>query len=472
MLELNYAQKMATIKNDIQQWQKRRISALGKITVIKTILIPKLVHLFISLPKPNDLYIKELETMLFQYVWNKKDRISRNLLVQDYKKGGCRMIHLHSYIKALQLTWVRRLLHSNAAWKNIVYTQCKTDEVKLVCLGDTYASDIANYTCNSFWKEVLTNYSELQKRIFYNYNDQSEVYDFPIWHNSLIKLEGSPVFFKKWYRKGIILISHLMNRNGQYMIYEEFCYTYEFRPPITQYYGLRNSIAKNWPFIRNIGIIPFRPVIPKMISVLNKNKKGCRDIYDKFLLNMKFTNTYLDKWKIDLNIRDNWQTDDIHSLVFKCTSDVSIRWFQYRIVHRILATNKFLYNIKIISSPICSFCKTEEETLLHLFISCDFVNNIWEQLEMWIYDKTGILMNYSKKEIIFGKQGRQFVALNMITFVVKLYIYKQRLRKGSLLFKCVKQEILNYYQIEKFIFYKEGKFNKFSDRWKIMEKLF
>ena len=180
----------------------------------------------------------------------------------------------------------------------------------------------------------------------------------------------------------------------------------------------------------------------------------------------------MNKWKTDLNIRDNLQTDNIHSLVFKCTGDVTIRWFQYRIVHRILATNKFLYNIKIIQSPLCSFCKNEEETLLHLFIGCDLVNDIWNQLEMWIYEKTGILLNYSKKEITFGKQGRQFVAPNMITFIVKLYIYKQRLRKGSLLFKYVKQEILNYYQIEKFIFFKEGKFSKFFDRWKNMEKLF
>ena len=472
MLDLNYAQKFTTIQNDILQWQKRRLSALGKITVIKTILIPKLVHLFISLPKPSDLYIKELEKMLFQYIWNKNDRVSRNLLVQDYKKGGCRMVHLRSYIKSLQLTWVRRLINTSAAWKYIVHNECKTDDVKLVCLGDTYASMIAKHTSNPFWKEVFNNYGELQKIVFNSFNEQSEIYNFPIWHNSCIKLDGSSVFFRKWYEKGISIISHLMNSDGQYMGYEEFCNIYDFKPPVTQYYGLRNAIIKSWPFIRNIRILPCRPVIPKLITVLNKNKKGCRDMYDMFLLDIKFTNSYLTKWKADLDIRDNWQTDDIHALVFKCTNDITIRWFQYRIVHRILATNKFLYKIKIATSPLCTFCKMEEETLLHLFVSCDIVHNIWNQLEKWIYEKTGLLLNYSKKEIIFGKKGRQFVAPNMIIFIAKLYIYKQKMRNGSLLLHFIQQEIVNYYNLEKYIFCKEGKFTKFSDRWKSLEKLF
>ena len=70
-------------------WNKRNLKVLGKRTVVKTILLSKLTHLLISLPSPNKVYIKVLETMLYNYIWGSKtDRISRNQLTKDYKEGG------------------------------------------------------------------------------------------------------------------------------------------------------------------------------------------------------------------------------------------------------------------------------------------------------------------------------------------------------------------------------------------------
>jgi hypothetical protein len=37
----------------IEQWKRRILTPIGRTTVIKTLLIPKLNHLFISLPTPK-----------------------------------------------------------------------------------------------------------------------------------------------------------------------------------------------------------------------------------------------------------------------------------------------------------------------------------------------------------------------------------------------------------------------------------
>ena len=34
-------------------------------------------------------------------------------MIQDYEHGGCRMIQIESFIKALKLTWVRRIIKSD-----------------------------------------------------------------------------------------------------------------------------------------------------------------------------------------------------------------------------------------------------------------------------------------------------------------------------------------------------------------------
>ena len=51
--ELNFTDRLNDIQNSILMWNKRNLTVLGKITVVKTILLSKLTHLLISLPSPN-----------------------------------------------------------------------------------------------------------------------------------------------------------------------------------------------------------------------------------------------------------------------------------------------------------------------------------------------------------------------------------------------------------------------------------
>ena len=53
ILEINYAGKNQKIKSLIKLWKRRYLTPLGKITVIRSILLPLLNHLFISIPNPN-----------------------------------------------------------------------------------------------------------------------------------------------------------------------------------------------------------------------------------------------------------------------------------------------------------------------------------------------------------------------------------------------------------------------------------
>ena len=111
--ELNYNDKINQVEKEITSWSKRNLTIFGKITVIKSLLIPKLTHLFMALPKPHCL--KRFETILFNFLWKgKKDRVARKTMIQDYEYGGCRMIQIESFIEALKLTWIRRIIKSES----------------------------------------------------------------------------------------------------------------------------------------------------------------------------------------------------------------------------------------------------------------------------------------------------------------------------------------------------------------------
>ena len=44
---------------------------------------------------------------------------------------------------------------------------------------------------------------------------------------------------------------------------------------------------------------------------------------------------------------------------FRCVKDTTLSWFQYKILQRILTTNKFIYiyMIHYVDSSTCEFCK-------------------------------------------------------------------------------------------------------------------
>ena len=53
--------------------------------------------------------------------------------------------------------------------------------------------------------------------------------------------------------------------------------------------------------------------------------------------------------------------------------EVKMKWFQIRIVHRILATNVILHSMKVAPDDLCSFCGDEKDSIQHIFVKCRYV---------------------------------------------------------------------------------------------------
>ena len=63
--ECNYANKLKNIKNLLKNWRFRTLTILGKITVVKSLALSMLVHLFMALPSPSKEWLAELENLFF-----------------------------------------------------------------------------------------------------------------------------------------------------------------------------------------------------------------------------------------------------------------------------------------------------------------------------------------------------------------------------------------------------------------------
>jgi hypothetical protein len=84
----NIDKKIEDFENTLKQWQHRKISLLGKITVIKSLALPKLIYPLTILEKPSTEKIKRITNSMYNFIWNSKpDKIKRKQLIQNYQNG-------------------------------------------------------------------------------------------------------------------------------------------------------------------------------------------------------------------------------------------------------------------------------------------------------------------------------------------------------------------------------------------------
>ena len=75
----NHQKALIKIKQHIKSWNKRYLTPLGKIKVIKTFLLSQLNHIFLTLRNPPPELLKEINTLLFKFLWdNKHDKLKRD----------------------------------------------------------------------------------------------------------------------------------------------------------------------------------------------------------------------------------------------------------------------------------------------------------------------------------------------------------------------------------------------------------
>ena len=116
---LNYNEKIEKIRSILECWKFRRLTLLGKIAVLKSLVASQLVYIFSPL-QANHEAIKEINTIFYKFLWNDKgDKIKRKIMINDYSEGGLKMIDIASFNKSLKAKWIQKYLgpESSSKWK-------------------------------------------------------------------------------------------------------------------------------------------------------------------------------------------------------------------------------------------------------------------------------------------------------------------------------------------------------------------
>ena len=68
----NYSKALTRVEEIISAWKKIALTPLGKITVIKSLILSQLNHLFMAIPLPNNNFCADLNKKLYKFLWDGK----------------------------------------------------------------------------------------------------------------------------------------------------------------------------------------------------------------------------------------------------------------------------------------------------------------------------------------------------------------------------------------------------------------
>ncbi len=342
---VNIKLKVQEIRALLAQWSKRNLTPLGRVTVIKTLAISKVNHLFLSLPNPGENIIKQLNTLFFNYLWNgPTDRVKRDVVIKPYHLGGLKMLDVKSFISAMKVSWIRRISNKDTKWLDLHLHVCPFMN-NFMKFGPNYIYGNIHRINNDFWKDVYKSYADFSNLV--KATTFEEFIAQPICYNEKFQVGDEPISDRRFHSFNVSLVRDLLKSNGLFLLHEEFNNTYNMNVNFIAYNGIILSIRSA---MRSQNIIStdipnyVGPYMPLQLSVIVKSPKGSKDIYNVFI-NNQVQPSAVDKWNTIINIDRGFSWTYVFSLPFKTTLDTQLRFFQYRINHRILGTNSLLHKI-------------------------------------------------------------------------------------------------------------------------------
>ena len=163
-----------------------------------------------------------------------------------------------------------------------------------------------------------------------------------------------------------------------------------------------------------------------ILQQVKKNKKCCQYFYWKFISIFSLVpEKQPKKWEANLKTEDiTWEI--VYKLPFTCTFNNKLTTFQYKILHRILSTNSFLFKCKLKETNLCTFCNETNETIEHLFWECNITKNLWFEIADIFQNRCNITLPVSAHTIMLGADDLD-LSTNYFIVLIKYFIYSCRL---------------------------------------------
>ena len=202
---LNLDSIIKSLKKSLNSGSWRGLTLLGKIQIIKTFAIPKILYRM-SLVCLNKNFINDINQILFNFIWKGKDKVKRVTLINDVNEGGLKMPHIDSMIEAQRIMCIQKFLDNTpCSWKCILTHYRNKVGGRLLFYCNLEYSKLA-IDIPKYYKECLIAWSLLKNSNPYSLD---EIVNQLIWNNRFICIDNRSVFNRKLFSLGLCKVGDL-----------------------------------------------------------------------------------------------------------------------------------------------------------------------------------------------------------------------------------------------------------------------
>ena len=475
ILDNVFYHKLKTFGNILNMWNCRGLSLKGRVTILKSLALPKLLYPMSVLPIPTDV-VDLVDNMIIDFIWNKrKPKIKKDVIIQSIENGGIKAPRFATMVEANRLSWIRRLMSdTNAKWKQILHELVKPMSVEH--FSECYLDDAS---ISSIGIPFYVQLYGLWNKIRQEPKSRTEILDQVIWQNRLIQLPSNLKKKNKlslrWpdlYKAGICKVKHLFTSENKWIDVAEFCELNNVKYNFLQIIRVKKALPHDW-----ISKITSRPqegnaCEQSNFSLIssNMNVNVChattKMIYDVLILKKYTVPTAITRWTEVFEI-DECDWPSIYKQPYIASRETKLHSLQYKIINRIVSCKKWLHNLKVVDSPYCTHCNDVIDDIIHHFIECKYLNKFWNSIEKWWNRTAEYNIKLTNKHILFGfyYDNHGFETANYVVLLAKWFIQKQlysELRVDLYDFLVV---LKSHLQTEKYVCTNNGKQHLFTKKW-------
>ena len=331
----------------MDSWSHRDLSLYGKIIVIKSLAVSKVVLPATVLLTPEG-FIKRLNKVLFSFLWGKKDKVKRHKVIKKVKDGGLNMIDIESFFSSLKAQWMNRLLLCdpvNDRWSYLPLMYLKRlenlDIVKNVNFDEKYSfQDIEAIL--SFWLDVIKCYAKLNN---IGKNDdfiRRNIFSQPLWGNRYICVRKNNkkevLFLRNWIRSGIVFVKDLKFKNGV-LDCEEIYKMVESKRNLL----IEIQIVKK-------ALLPFRHTLNGNAPINEFNDvenefKNSKAIYESLIIHKSSYITTMSN-QVEMFKKDDMECENVFRKKLTDIKENKLKEFNYKLMYNILPCNSYLIKME------------------------------------------------------------------------------------------------------------------------------
>jgi len=487
MMDINYTPVLKKIKNCFHIWNQRQLSLFGRIEIAKTLGISRLVYLLTLLPKPGNDLLDTIEKEMLKFVWKYKTPKIRSTIIKNKKDlAGTGMVDIKLKEICLKLSWLPKLIHCSGAWKAGVINALSLSEnvLEYFLNGNIKKEDLpSKLDRKPFWKEIFLNWSHINYTTADSLYYITDILKSNIWYNSCIKIKNKIVFWDMWYQAGVKEIVDLINPiSGNFYNWEELRNKYKLPGIYLHFYSILSAIPQCWKRKikevfqyryeeQNVGVMSLNEKLltfPKPVGILYRDmiNNVCKDQ----------PQDRAEKWSSDLD----WEVDDLDWFEvlhesYRCTNSQYIRSFIYKFAMRAIYPNYMLHKMKLQDSPKCPKCKSNDDTLIHMFWECPSTQVLYVNLLSWIKTNLNIKLPMVKQTLLLYMDLEvdvdEYQIIILMLTLCKIAIYQNVSSHVPVTLDRVVKIIYRYEKIERYNATAVQNIQKHRDKWQNIHRM-